>query len=99
MIFDPVARAMVELDAPDVMKIRVLGDLIGVLQGEDWDTEDESLHEFRGDPAIVEAFRQHDVIIHCGAWSERHEACEWERGHDGDHEDYAGNRWSGSGGG
>jgi hypothetical protein len=32
-IFDPVARAMIELKAPDEMKTRVLGDLIGALPG------------------------------------------------------------------
>ncbi len=83
-IFDPVAKAMIELHAPDEMKIRVLGDLIGVLQEGDWDTEDESLDNFEDDPAIVEAFRQHRVIIRCGregndGW------CDLERDHEGDH--------------
>jgi hypothetical protein len=92
-IFDPVAKAMVELRAPDEMKIRVLGDLIGALQNGDWDTESESLGEFQDDPAIVEAFRQHDVIIHCGAESDVGE-CELERGHEGDHEDWQHRRWA-----
>lgn len=88
-IFDPVAKALVELNAPDETKIRVLGDLIGALQDGDWDTEDESLEQFADDPAIVEAFRQHDVYLGCdsehpdgGDW------CDLERGHDGDHADY-----------
>lgn len=65
-IFDPVARALVELNAPDQVKTQVLGDLIGALQDGDWDTEDESLEEFKDDPAIVEAFRLHDVYLNCG---------------------------------
>jgi len=92
-IFDPVARAMVELGAPDEMKIRVLGDLIGALQDGDWDTEGESLDEFQDDPAIVEAFRQHDVYLRCGNESTDGEWCEAERGHAGDHVDYRGSRW------
>jgi hypothetical protein len=60
-IFDPVARALIELGAPDAMKTRVLGDLIGALQDGDWDTEDESLEQFKNDPAIVAAFADHDV--------------------------------------
>jgi hypothetical protein len=86
-IFDPVARAMVELGAPDEMKIRVLGDLIGALQDGDWDTECVSLDEFQGDPAIVEAFRQHDVIVRCGVENANgSEWCERERCHAGDHD-------------
>lgn len=62
-IFDPIAQALIDAGAPDEMKTRVLGELIGNLQDEDWDTEGESLELFRNDPAIVEAFRQHDVIL------------------------------------
>jgi hypothetical protein len=95
-IFDPVAKAMVELNAPDEMKVRVLGDLIGALQEGDWDTEDDSLGEFQDDPAIVEAFRQHGVIVHCGNESDDGKWCELERGHasDGsDHKDWRGEKW------
>lgn len=91
-IFDPVAKAMIELGASDKMKIRVLGDLIGALQAGDWDTEGESLDEFEGDPAIVEAFRQHGVIVHCGD-DGGEEWCELERGHDGDHADWEKKTW------
>lgn len=83
-IFDPVAKALTELNAPDEMKVKVLGDLIGALQEGDWDTEDESLEQFRDDPAIVEAFRQHDVIIRCGDDRDSDNWCELERGHEGD---------------
>ena len=88
LIFDPVAKALVELNAPDEMKIRVLGDLIGALQEGDWDTEGESLDEFQDDPAIVEAFRRHEVILHCGAEDNDGRWCELERGHNGLHRDY-----------
>lgn len=85
---------MVDLGAPDEMKTRVLGDLIGALQEGDWDTEHDSLHQFAGDPAIVEAFRQHSVIIKCGheCTGER-DWCERERGHAGDHGDENGHTW------
>ncbi len=97
-IFDPVAKALVDLNAPDEVKIRVLGDLIGALQDGDWDTEDESLETFKDDPAIVEAFRLHDVTIRC---DDEHELsrgdatwCTGERGHDGVHADDDGREWS-----
>jgi hypothetical protein len=60
-IFDPVAKALIDLNASAGMKRRLLGTLIGKLQDGDWDTEDESLREFRHDPAIVQAFYAHDV--------------------------------------
>lgn len=82
-IFDPVARAMIELGATDEMKIRVLGDLIGALQQGDWDTEDESLGELQDDPAIVEAFRRHGVTPPCASCGEVERYCEcldgWHR--------------------
>lgn len=86
-IFDPIARAMVELDAPDDLKIRVLGDLIGALQDGDWDTEQESLDEFADDSAIREAFRQHDVYLTCNEEGDDGEWCDLERDHLGDHAD------------
>jgi hypothetical protein len=86
-IFDPVAQAMIELNASDEMKIRVLGDLIGALQDGDWDTEDESLDQFGDDPAIVEAFRQHDVYTCCNAESgDGRDWCELELRHPGGHD-------------
>ena len=91
-IFGPVAKALIELGAPDEMKIRVLGDLIEALQQGDWDTESESLAEFEGDPAVVEAFRQHGVFLECGD-DGGDEWCELERGHDGDHADWRNRRW------
>jgi len=93
-IFDPVAKAMVELGAPDEMKIRVLGDLIGALQDGDWDTEGESLGKFQDDAAIVEAFRRHGVIRHCSDENGDGDWCELERGHTGDHADYLGKCWA-----
>lgn len=85
-IFDPVARALIELGAPDDMKTRVLGDLIGALQDGDWDTEDESLEQFKDDPAIVAAFRDHDVIITCNNVDDDR-WCTQETGHKDQHGD------------
>lgn len=60
-IFDPVARALIEANASDEVKERVLGELIGTLQQEDWDTEYDSLQSFLDDPAIVRAFANNDI--------------------------------------
>jgi hypothetical protein len=55
-IFDPVAQALIDLDAPPDMKRRVLGTLLDKLRDGDWDTWDESLTEFSHDPVIVAIF-------------------------------------------
>jgi len=93
-IFDPIAKTMAELNAPDDMKIKVLGDLIAALQEGDWDTEHESLDLFAGDPAIVEAFRRNNVILGCRSRSPGGEWCELERGHSNSfHKDWKGHQW------
>lgn len=58
-IFDPIAQALIELNATDEMKRRVLGRLIDVLSDGDWDTQDESMDAFRDDPTIIALFMQH----------------------------------------
>jgi hypothetical protein len=62
-IFDPVARALRDAGTSDQTKRKVLGDLIGQLQDNDWDTEDESLEDFLDDPAIVLAFADRNVHL------------------------------------
>lgn len=62
-IFNPVARALIDANAPDDTKRKVLGNLIGGLQDGDWDTEDESLEDFLDEPAIVAAFHDKDVHL------------------------------------
>jgi hypothetical protein len=62
-IFDPVAQGLIDAGASDEIKRRVLGPLIGKLLGEDWDTADYSLEEFKGDPAIVAAFAEHGITL------------------------------------
>jgi hypothetical protein len=90
-IFDPVARSLIELGAPDDMKRRVLGDLIGALQDGDWDTEDESLDEFKDDQAIVAAFKDHAVYIRCQQTDSADEReCMLPVGHQGGHAEYDG---------
>lgn len=59
--FNPVARALIEAGASDTVKEKVLGELIGNLQAEDWDTELDSLQLFLDDPAIVRAFASNDI--------------------------------------
>lgn len=59
--FNPVASALIEAGASDLLKERVLGELIGNLQEEDWDTELDSLQLFLDDPAIVRAFANNDI--------------------------------------
>lgn len=62
-IFNPVAKSLQDTGADDAAKRKVLGDLIGRLQDGDWDTEDESLEDFLDDPAIVQAFADHNVHL------------------------------------
>lgn len=62
-IFDSVAQGLIDARASEEVKRRVLGDLIEALQREDWDTEDESLEAFKGDPVIVELFAEHGVEL------------------------------------
>lgn len=62
-IFDPVARSLRDAGVDDTTKRKVLGDLISGLQDGDWDTEDESLEQFLDDPAIVQAFADHNVHL------------------------------------
>jgi hypothetical protein len=62
-IFDPVARALIDAGTDADTKRKVLGDLIAGLQDGDWDTEDESLEDFRHDPAIVQAFANNGVHL------------------------------------
>ena len=62
-IFDPVAQGLIDAGASEEIKRRVLGPLIRTLQGEDWDTEYESLEEFKDDPVIVELFAEHGITL------------------------------------
>ena len=87
-IFDTVADSLIEAGADDAIKRAVCTDLIRELRDGDWDTCDESLEAFAGDPAIVQAFRD------CGVYEEYCQEphpergyCELEAGHDGDHKD------------
>jgi len=93
-IFDPVARSLIECGADDTTKRKALGTLIDALRDADWDTEGESLCEFYGDPAVVQAFRDNGIIRYCNVndgalW------CEKEWGHKGDHWDSSGTTWPG----
>lgn len=60
-IFDPVAQALIDLDADEQTKRKVLGPLIDALQQGDWDTEQESLARFQHDPVIVALFYERDI--------------------------------------
>jgi hypothetical protein len=71
-IFNPVARALIDAGADNATKRKVLGDLIAGLQEGDWDTEDESLEDFKDDPAIVAAFADNDVYLDEPADSDSH---------------------------
>lgn len=98
-VFDPVAEKMIELGVAGNVKTEVLAVLINGLQMRGWDTEEESLGEFKNDEAIVEAFRRNKVLIRCRDengpdgtdWCERERG---DRGHaDGQHADYFGRMW------
>lgn len=88
-IFDPIAHGLIEAGASEDIKRRVLGPLIVKLQNDDWDTESESLEEFRDDPVIVAIFREHGVTADCEDQSGPEQAGECTRslGHQGDHVD------------
>jgi len=62
-IFDPVARKLITLGIDDETRYQISGALIGALQESDWDTEDESLEEFKADDAIVRAFAEHGIDL------------------------------------
>lgn len=62
-IFNKVAKKAAVHIPDDAARTEVLTALIEVLQDEDWDTEDESLALFLGDPAAVEAFRRCDIEV------------------------------------
>jgi hypothetical protein len=55
-VFDPVANALIQLNVSGIVMFEVCKALIGPLQERGWDTEGESLGEFRDYPEIVAAF-------------------------------------------
>jgi len=62
-IFDTVADGLIEANAADDIKEKVLGTLCTALQDEDWDTEDESLERYADDPVIVRVFADRGVSL------------------------------------
>lgn len=97
-IFDAVARETAQfthLGRP--ARTHILATLIEALQAQDWDTEEESLRAFEDDEAVVDAFRQREVIIACDDESPHHTYCTRERlpqGHkDEKHQDFMGDTW------
>lgn len=78
-IFDPVAQALIDCGATDVVKREVLGRLIQQLRSEDWDTCDESLEQFRDDPVIVELFHR-DGWGNTADGAETEGVLDWEPG-------------------
>jgi hypothetical protein len=61
-IFDPVIGALRGADVPAATLKHVAVTLIKALQDGDWDTEDESLEEFKDDPVIVAAFAECGIL-------------------------------------
>jgi hypothetical protein len=97
-VFDEIAllsRDALNIDRDN--RILLLAKLIELLQDQDWDTEDESLADFAGDEAVVEAFRRNGIVIRCGDEGAGNSYCERERGapghKDGLHEDESGRKW------
>lgn len=90
--FDAVADALIEGGATDAVKTKVCSVLIGLFRGEDWDTYRDSLDQFADDPAIVEAFREHEIYLRCDASDDEGLCdCALDDGHNGDHDD--GHQW------
>lgn len=69
-IFDPIARALTDLNATAELKRRILGVLLVELRDLDWDTYRESFDEFRSDVDIVAVFYEHDSGPTLGEWPE-----------------------------
>ena len=101
-IFDPVAEALVRCHIDYDDAVRILSTLIEKLQEGDWDTEHESLGNFRQWPEVVEAFRQNGIFDYCNAEREFedpvlghvHTECELEKGHVTLlHKDWKGRTW------
>lgn len=88
--FYPVASALYEAEADDNTRFLVCKALISTLQDGDWDTADEVLGEYVSDEAIVRAFRECGVYVHCNKEhedGERYYSCDLETGHSDDHKD------------
>lgn len=60
-VFNNVADGLIKAEASDEVKEKTLTKLIADLQAEDWDTELDSLQDYRNDPAIVRAFAANDI--------------------------------------
>jgi hypothetical protein len=102
--FDAVADALIDGGASDEVKTKVCSTLIGVFRGEDWDTHLDSLDRYADDPAIVQAFREHEIFLKvCRAkdpdgWRECELEADCNGSHDGDHDDGRGWTWPRTGG-
>jgi hypothetical protein len=93
-VFEPVANKLIELNAPAELKRQVCSVPIEALQNRGWDTESESLGMYQDDPAIIAAFREHDILLGCWDLGPKDDwTCELERSHDGDHDDDDGHTW------
>ena len=62
-VFEPVARKLLDYNAPDYVITDVCAVLIEQLQGLYWETEAASLAEFNQHPAVVEAFARREVYL------------------------------------
>lgn len=62
-VFEGVADQVLDSSATLPEKVEILACLIGALQLCDWDTECESLGDYRDEPLVVAAFRQCNVEL------------------------------------
>lgn len=62
-VFNHVAQKLIDERVDGRTKRICLGALIEGLKHADWDTEDESLWEFRDDPVIVAVFAEHGITL------------------------------------
>lgn len=94
-IFDPVAHALIEAEASDGLTRKTLGSLIDQLRELDWDTEHDSLDQFRDDTIIVAVFAERGITTDCrdGGGDEQSTECSRNLGHKGDHRDDQDNSW------
>lgn len=64
-IFDETIREAIYNDVEGRALYCIASALIAQLQNGDWDTEDESLEQFRDQPEVIRAFKDAGVLIPC----------------------------------
>lgn len=97
-VFDPVIAELLPLKEQlgEEALHRIASHLVGGLLALGWGNAESTLGAYDGEPAIVAAFREHNVLLKCTSEHDGHGGmCEEEQGHHPatDHKDYQGRTW------